>query len=184
MIRRIVTTFSLIVLSSTVFADPPSILESEPVTASSIRDWILHLESMPCGRAYEACDPDWWQVVRLGLEHVPTILELVDDDTETEMLVCLFGGNFAVGDVAVISFMSIIQGVSVALMAAGGDQDAFDRIGFGTYWQFVRESQENRESMRRFLEEWFASNQSRLEWVRLHESPAGGYYRVKPDDPA
>jgi hypothetical protein len=184
MIRRIVVTCAVIILASTGVADPPSLLESEPITASLIRDWILHLESMPCGRAYEVCDPNLWQIVRLGLEHVPTILELVDDDTDTEMLVCLFGGNYAVGDVAVISFLRIIQSVPVALMAAGGDQEAFDRIGFGTYWQFVRESQDNRDSMRRFLEEWFASNRSRLEWVRLHESPAGGYYQVGPDDPA
>lgn len=183
MIRKLAVTCSLIIFALTGQADPPSMLESEPITASSVRDWILHLESMPCGRAYAGGDPRLWQVVRLGVEHVPTILELVDDDADTEMNVCLFGGTYAVGDVAVVAFLRIVRGAPIALFAAGEDQAAVDRIGFGVYWQFVRESQENRDAMRLFLEGWFAENRLRLGWVRLQESPAGGYYSVESNDP-
>ena len=128
--------------------------------------------------------PDLWQIVRLGLEHVPTILELVDDGTDTGMTVCLFGGTYAVGDVAVAAFMSLVDDVPVALMAADGDQGAVDGMGFGIYWGFVRESGEHRHSMRRSLEEWFYANRSRLEWVRLPASPASGHYRVAGDGPS
>ena len=60
---------------------------------------------------------------------------------------CLFGGTFAVGDVTVAAFMSLVDDVPVALMAADGDQGAVDGMGFGTYWWFVRESGEHRRSV-------------------------------------
>ena len=181
---RILLTCFLIVTASAATAETPALLESEPITAGSIRDWILQLESMPCGHPYEDRDPDLWQIVRLGLEHVPTILELVDDGTDTGMTVCLFGGTYAVGDVAVAAFMSLVDDVPVALMAADGDQKARDGMGFGPYWWFVRESGDHRHSLRRSLEAWFSANRSRLEWVRVPASPAGGHYRVAGDGPS
>jgi len=154
-------------------------LELEPVNASTVREWILHLEAMPCGRAYADADPNLWQVVRLGLEHVPTILELVNDPTETQMKVCLFGGSYTVGDVAVSAFSNIVRGAPVALFASAGDQKRIDSMGYGVYWQFVRESDSNRDAMKEYLEEWFENNRDRLVWVRQFESPAGGYYEIR-----
>ena len=180
---RRVTLFLTVLLIGAMTASgetPP--FESESVTPERIRAQIMSIEEMPCGEPYGEGDPRYWELVRLGLEHVPELLEVVDDPTATQVSVCLVGGEYAVGDIALFAAMNIVR-IPVVSLFPSLDSQEVERIGFGVYWKHVRESPQNRLQLEDQLLRWFSEHQDKLAWKRLSEHPSGGYYVLpEPDD--
>ena len=96
-----------------------------------------------------------------------------------------FGGNYTVSDVCFAAISEIIHDLPIDELIPGFDKEK----GFGEYWQYVRQSKDNRQTLEKELSDWFKDNREHLVWVpdtnkyrtavnwKFGDThPSGGYY--------
>ena len=147
-----------------------------PLTAT----FLASIDELPSGKLGARASAEYWEIVRQGIGVVPELIELLDDATLTEERVCLVGGFYAVGDVAMSAISDIIINVPWLQMIPGLDDARIDEIGFGVYWEYVRESPINRRKLKKRIRRWFAEYAGSVQWEPMPDHPASGVYRV-PD---
>lgn len=148
-----------------------------PLTAS----FLLSLDQIPRAEPFDGSEACFWEVVEGGLPLVPEVLELIPEATITRHLVPLFGGSYAVGDIATAALMKIIN-VPLLELVIRLDPEASRECGFCAYWRFVRADPENRVVLRDGLREWFDENASNLVWRPNSYMPPGGIWEL-PAEP-
>jgi hypothetical protein len=144
---------------------------------------IDSVSDMTFARPWGCRDEQFWKIVRLGKAAVPDLLTLVDDDSPTGLQVDLFGGEYQVGDIAVLALTKIYPDLPLLEFVDNPQQPRFETVGFGVYWAYVRESRANRRDLQHTLSEWVVKNEDRLKWVAVPGHPAGGWYALgSPDE--
>lgn len=172
---RIVLLWLMLVTCSTTAAFPVEPVDSCEVPAPVTASFLLSLNQIP--RAEPAEDPDgcFWELVKEGRPLIPELLELTSDATITRHLVPLFGGSYAVGDIATVALMQIVE-IPVLDLVMSLDPDAPTECGFCAYWNFVRADPERRVMLRDELRDWYDEHANQLAWKPNPYIPAGGIW--------
>jgi hypothetical protein len=145
-------------------------------------DTLCKITEIPYGDTpgmYDDVQPEFVSIVQQGTAAIPFLIEYLDDPTPTDVVVPLFGGYYAIGDIAMALISEIILNTPFSLFIEdpGGKKAA--NCGFCVYWDFVRESVKNRTIVKNKTTEWYNRNKSHLKWVPSANMPAGGYYLAK-----
>ena len=158
-----------------LFAEAPERCElPRPIS----QEFLLGITEIPFGKDTDAGgDVCHWEIVSLGLPAIPELLPLVDDPTITPLLVPLFGGSYAVGDIALRLIGSIVN-VPVVELIPSFDPGEFQACGFCVYWNFVRKSPSNWQALRHAVEDWYSTHLRDLKWRPVPQSRSGGWYEV------
>ena len=144
---RVVVAIALLGFAP-VFASEDRPDPCNPVTA----ECLAHISMEESGPEMEPIDPKYLSVVSRGLAVVPDLGRLLSDSTVTQERVALFGGQWAIGDIAMSAISNIISGVPWVEFIGQDAVKQFDSRGFFVYWEYVRESSSHRQVMReRFL---------------------------------
>ncbi|WP_324027842.1 hypothetical protein QSV08_07815 [Maribacter sp. BPC-D8] len=151
-------------------------------------DSLLYVEEMPyiC-EEYTKCGHElFWNVVKLKEKGIPFLIEKLNDSTETNAGVVLFGGNYAVADIAYVALEEIIHGIpTFELLGTKFDQEG---CGYCEYWYFLRKDYQNRQNFKLAVKNWFDKNKKDLVWVSNNEfsscdcsgkHPNEGHYEMK-----
>ena len=101
------------------------------------------------------------------------------------MDVPFFSGEYTVADVAYSAIREII--IDIPTFKLLGIR--FNKVcGYCSYWEYVRESEKNREKFQKAVRKWYEKNKDNLKWVDepfavtdICTSPAGGHYYLKND---
>lgn len=131
-------------------------------------------------------DSFYWEIVKEGLDLIPKLIEILPDTTSTNAVVPNIGGNYAVGDIAYFCINGIITNIPTKEFIP----ETENQNGYWFYWNFVRESQENRSQFQQRVSSWFNLNKKNLIWkedkneqnvaknwsYKSNMHPAGGYY--------
>lgn len=150
---------------------------------------LLEIEEVPFSNMGDSI---YWNIVKGGLNNMPSLIELLNNSKDTNIPVRYFGRNFTIADLAYFIITDIIQGIPTydLLEKAGCKIDK--EKGFGNYWDFLCGSNDNRRKFRVSVKEWFSDNKDSLTWIKtdMHayadlsedepfDNPAGGYYILK-----
>lgn len=140
----------------------------------SIEERILNISEMP---VKNDGDEEFWNLVKQGEKIIDSLIVLIDNEKITSAHVYLFGGYYTVGDIAVMTLLKITPDLPLISMFSDTSGNHYKTIGFGVYWQYVREKSENRIALKEKIREWYNLH-SQLHWVKEKGSRAGGYYCV------
>ena len=140
--RQLLSRFLLagVLISAFPASSAEDIVLPKPLTA----EFLAAIDEIPFGKLGAAASPEYWAIVRQGQGIIPELIELLDDPTFTQQRVPLFGGHYAVGDVAMSAISNIVRGVPWLEFITRPDDPRIEAIGFGVYWKYVRESPANR----------------------------------------
>ena len=137
-------------------------------------------------------DDFFWDAVKCKIDIVSYLIEMIDNEKKVKANVHYYGGNFTVGDVAYHVIMEIIRDIPTLDFLK--QWKGFDENnGYGNYWNYVRESKENRKSFKIKVKQWYEANKVFLVWIedskfylkedkegaKRYQHPAGGYYKLK-----
>ena len=147
-----------------------------PITA----EILSSIERIPFGKEGAPGSPEFHVIVREGLAIVPELADLLDNPTLTENRVPLTGGHYAVGDVAMAAISDIVRVPWLEFITTREDPRIATQ-GFGVYWNYVRESAENRSTLKAKFLKWFEENEKRLTWRPIPEILDGGIYECPED---
>jgi hypothetical protein len=145
----------------------------KPVTA----EYLASLSAIPFSIETGDGDPCYWAIVAKGLAVVPELVDLLADPMPTQHSVPLFGGEYAVGDIA-LNLLGDIVDVPVVELLGLQDSEQFKTSGYYVYWEYVRASLENRRSLSDKIGKWLAKKQSELRWSPLLGTRTGGVFRA------
>jgi hypothetical protein len=148
-----------------------------PVTA----EFLAHVREVPFYFEHDPGSPQYLAIVNLGLPVVPELIDLLDRAAYTDHRVPLTGGNYAIGDIAMMAISDIVRDVPWLTFITGPDDPEITEIGFGVYWEYVRASRANRQALKKRTQAWYDQNRSRLIWHSNPDIPSGGIY-VLPDE--
>lgn len=132
------------------------------VADDALKSAILKIGDMPyiCRgiEGSEGCgDRYYWENIRKGNIAVPGLIELIDDNTDVGLAVPNFGGNYTVGDIAVIQIRDIHTDFPLEAIIKNklGYSGGSEMGGFWYYWRFVRENPENRTLLKKEVYKWW-----------------------------
>ena len=157
-------------------------------TDEGLKEILLKIKEMPYYPPYTG-DAEYWELVKKGLIIIPDLISLMDDTTLTEAVVPNFGGNYSIADKAYSVICDIIDGIPT-LDFIPTEKNEFNKLGFYIYWNYVRESIDNRIKFQNSFKDWYQLNKNNMVWTKDNEvvhngknnspktHPAGGYYRV------
>jgi len=145
---------------------------------------LVRLSMDPSGPNLQVGDPTYLTLARRGMAIVPALIDLVDDPTYTDQRVPLFGGNWAVGDIAHSLLSDIAPDIPwLELVTGRSDPEndhAYRSCGYCAYWNYVRESPAHRVELRKSVSAWFARNRERLHWKSDPQRLTGGAFVLDP----
>lgn len=166
------------------------LLNIQEVYSQELKESILKIQEMPTMPELSG-DTAYWKIIVGKLGVVPNLIELLDDSTPTSAGIIYFGGNYTVGDIAFTAISEIIRGIPIQDFLKNWCEYDSTKAG-GNYWDFVRESNSNRDKLKCWFAAWYKNNKDNLVWVKddnmyrkeikrnpeyfLH--PAGGYYII------
>ncbi len=142
---------------------------------------LRNIKSVPY---VENCnDTIFWNLVKQK-DNIPALIEKLTDETILKnVYVPNFGGEYTVADVSLIILQEKIKDIPI-LEIIGRKYD--ENCGYCVYWNFVRESKNNRVKLKNNFKEWFELNKSKLIWVESDYSLTGdcksqvkGHYEIK-----
>ena len=152
-------------------------------------DSLVFVTNMPyiCDIGFNDCgDKIFWDVVRQKQIVIPLLIEKLSDTTNTLATVNVFGGRWAVGDIAFAALEELIKGVpTFELLGVRFDKSG---CGYCAYWDQVRESLDNRTRFQSAFHKWYETNKHKLVWVESDEfricdcrgkHPNGGHFELK-----
>lgn len=156
-------------------------------------DCLARFSMEPKGPEMSVVDPDYLALVARGLSVVPELADQLEDSTPTPQMVPLFGGTWAVGDVAMAAISDIIRDVPWLEFVTGRpDPDNVPIVqscGFCAYWDYVRATPANRRTLRGEFARWYKQHRDELVWKSVPALPTLGYFEVgtsrgsAPDSP-
>ncbi len=134
-------------------------------------------------------DASFWTVVRDGLDALPLLVDRLDDASPTTAALPNFGGEYAVGDVALDAISEIVRGIPTFDLVNVKFDDSEEGCGGCAWWNFVRASPANRQRVEKAVGKWLSEAKPRLQWQRSDEfgtldcvracvHPAGGHYAL------
>ena len=138
-------------------------------------------------------DDFFWEAVKCKIDIVPYLIKTLDNKKKTKANVNYFGGYYTVGDVAYRVLTEIIRDVPTLEIIKEEWENFDENNGYGNYWNYVRESKENRITFKKKVRTWYEANKQNLVWVeekklymkedkegtQRYPHPAGGYYKLK-----
>lgn len=140
---------------------------------------LAHLSMAPAGPEMQIADPRYLDIVARALEVVPELAALVEDGTPTSQRVPLFGGVYAIGDIAHAILSDIIRAIPWLEFVPGNTDEKFRTCGYCVYWDYARGSAENRRNLKRSFEFWYSQHASELVWKPHPELLTKGYYAIR-----
>lgn len=145
-----------------------------------LKQAIGSIGEMPYYPEWKSGDPVYWDIVRSGKPTIKFLIQIVDDSSDTSIDVPLFGGTYTVGDIAVHALLDIVHDLPVLELVndlrKAQNVQACKNNGFGCYWNFVRDNNENRKQLQQAIKNWLRKNEKRLVWKEKEEHPAGGWW--------
>jgi hypothetical protein len=156
-------------------AREPQVIPCKPVTGRC----LASLSMEPSGPEMEVADPRYLDIVARGQAVMPELIPLLSDSTPTSQLVPLFGGTWAVGDIAMSAIFDIIHDVPWMSFTSQQTRDSFEQCGFCGYWQYVRDSQRNRRALRGRFSNWYVQHVGEMTWEAHPELLSKGYYVLR-----
>ena len=150
-----------------------------PVTAKC----LASLSMEPVGPEMEIADPLYLRIVARGLAAVPELAALLEDPTATAQPVPLFGGTWAVGDIARCALSDILRDAPWLSFVSPGARKAGKDCGFCAYWQYVRASRRNRATLARHFRAWYSLHRTTLTWKPSPHSLTGGSFVLPEGSP-
>jgi len=150
-----------------------------PVTAKC----LASLSMQPVGPEMEVADPIYLSIVARGLSAVPELAALLENPTATAQPVPLFGGTWAVGDIARSALSDIVRDVPWLTFVSADALKAGKDCGFCAYWQYVRASRRNRAALTRHFRAWYSLHRATLTWKPSPHSLTGGSYVLPEGSP-
>lgn len=131
-------------------------------SSEDVKTSILNIKDVPyiCrgNPGDEGCgDMYYWENIIKGVESVPSLIELIDDNTSIEVPVPNFGGDYTVGDIAIFQMSRIDEAFPLETIIKNsiGYRGGNKMGGFWYYWKFVRESQANRMLLKEEVKKWW-----------------------------
>lgn len=134
--------------------------QCKPVTAACLSS----LSMEPWGPEMEVGDPRYLEIVSRGLGAMPELIALLEDDTPTSQLVPLFGGTWAVGDIAMSAISDTVRGIPWTMFVPEEARQVSEWCGFCAYWNYVRACKQNRVSLMERFAEWYSQHAVELVW--------------------
>ena len=166
----------LLVLFALATAPPaPSaddVLLPKPITA----EYLASIDQIPFGKIGAAASPEYQAILNQGLGIIPELAALLDNPTPTTKRVPLFGGFYAVGDIALSAISNIVMAVPWLEFITSPEDPRIKEIGFTVYYDYVRASPLNRVHFKKKFLEWFSQNENSLVWRSIPDIPTGGVY--------
>ncbi len=114
-------------------------------------------------------DPNFWGLVKEGIDIVPELIDHLDDTTNTKILVRLFSGTYRIGDISYLILIKIIHDIPIFELAKIS-QEEYELYGFGVYWNFVRSNPANRIILKMKIKEWYCAYKNKLTWEKMREN--------------
>lgn len=133
-------------------------------------------------------DKEFWELVKLGDEILPCLLDLVSDTAVTNVNRPNNGGNYRVGDISFVVINQIVLCIPYGEISSSNfNKDSNNII------DYLNEDIENRLVVEEELKNWFVNNSEKLVWVSDtvqyrqtanweyadYKHPAKGYYTLK-----
>jgi hypothetical protein len=122
---------------------------------------------------------------------IPYLIDQLDDTTSTNAYVPNFAGRYVVGDIAQAAIAEIVWDFNAPRLIVD-DSTIIETKGFGVYWEFVRDSFENRQVFKEMVRDWYKRNKPKLQWVYddnfyaifdcdipIVKHSAGGHYVIR-----
>jgi hypothetical protein len=178
---RAITIVVIATVSISIAARGNNININTPINA----DTLCHITEIPYGDTpgmYDNIEPEFVGIVQQGTAAIPFLIDLLDDPTPTEVVVPLFGGYYAIGDIAMALISEIILNAPFSLFVEDPEGKKAAICGFCIYWDFVRDSVKNRTEVKNKTAEWYHKIKSELKWVPFADMPGSGYY-LAPEVP-
>lgn len=150
---------------------------SDAVVRRDIDD-LKNTKEIPYEPPYKANDP-FWRVVGHGKAALPYLVGKLDDATGIDYPVNFCGGDYAIGDVALLAMMHIVHDLPVESWVEEPFRAQFKQKGFCAYYDYVRASPINRVHLKKAIEEWLSEHMDGLRWEKAPEFrqlPSGGYW--------
>ena len=129
-------------------------------------DNIEYVQSVPY---IENCnDRILWEIVDEGIYIIPFLIDKISDDTPLkDVYVPIVGGEYAVGDVALIALQEIVANVPVNDLLETSDKDMFP------YWNKIREGKNVRVKFQQALKDWHEYEYRYYKSVETSQSTTG-----------
>jgi len=153
---------------------PPA--SSRQWTGSEISTAFKGLSERPGGEGPTG-EPPFWDVVRAGLEVVPTLIGLVTDRSPTGVTQWN-GTTAAVGDVAILALMKVAPESDYAIynrFSVPPWREQWDRCGVCTYEEFTKRPGA-RETLQTDLLAWWSRVKDDLRWRPCRGVMFGGIW--------
>jgi len=169
----------IIAIISINFGNVDSIVEAK----------LNDIDSMPYVPEYSG-DSVFWELVIMGKDAIPSLINKIVDTTLTEIIVPNCGGFYRIGDISYIVIMEIIRSIPTFELAQIPKKEVKSR-GFCTYWEFIRKGFNNRKLFQINVNDWCLINKDNLLWIKdtlefrggthnyPRKNPANGYYKIK-----
>lgn len=148
----------LVVVGPSVAAE--LVPQCKPVTAAC----LFSLSMEPWGPEMKVVDPRYLEIVSRGLGAMPELTALLEDDMPTSQVVPLFGGTWAVGDIAMSAISDIVRGIPWTMFVPEEARNVSERCGFCVYWDYVRACKQNRVNLMERFAEWYSQHAVELVW--------------------
>ncbi len=149
-------------------------------------DSIQFIKEMPYACEHGICgDHLYWEVVKLGDDGIELLIDKLDDATPTTASVPIFGGHYAIADIAFTALNEIIHDIpTFELLGVPFDQSG---CGYCAYWNHLNKSVVNRQNFKKAVKSWYHRNKSHLVWIESQhfvtcdchgDHPNGGHYEM------
>lgn len=127
----------------------------------------------------------FWKVVEFRIQEVPYLLNIIDNEDETQAKLPGGKGYYRLGDVALMALQEIIHGFPVE------EFSGLKKSDYAETWKFYHKGlkdKKKRTKLKEALALWFAQNQNNLEYIKsddfgnctcVGKHPVGGFYQVK-----
>jgi hypothetical protein len=165
---------ALILLHSPVFAAAGP--TDARLVAARNRLRVLEVRRVPSMPFRASADAAYWRIVRFGRPALRDLATLIADTTPTGIAVPTYGGDYRVGDVAVVAMLEIVHDVPIVEMVQS--RDPTPSGGFDAYWRVIRKGPAERLRLRAAVMGWLDEHQSSLVWFAESGHPAGGWYGI------
>ena len=150
-------------------------------------DSLKYVTEMPYICGYELCgDNLFWDVVRMRKGVIELLIDKLDDTTQTNANVALFGGNYKVADIAYVALKEIIHDIPTFELL--GVEFEKNGCGYCSYWNHLNENFENRDKFKNAVKNWYFKNKDNLIWIANNKytscdcqakHPNEGHYEIK-----
>jgi len=108
-------------------------------------------------------DTTFWNIAQQGLKVVPSLINLISDTTNSNIVVPNYGGFYTIGDISYTILTYIIHDMPVKdIIKSKLDYPLTEDLN---YWDFVRYNYHNRIFLQEKLYDWYLKYNKKLVWI-------------------